>query len=813
MKPQKNKELSPKQIKMMQDAMALHQSGQLDAAEAQYKKLLSLLPTHTFLLASLGRLAFQKSQFDTAVKLFGRSLQIDPDQSETFCAQGAALQELKRYDESIVKFDRAILLDSRCIDAYYNKGISQQELKLFNEAVSSFNSAIALNPNDADAYYNRSISLRKLKRFDEALESINYCIALQPDYPDAYCNRGSILVDLKQYEEALVDHEHAIQLNPNYAEAYNHRGNALQFLKRFDDALESYNDAIELKADYAEAYSHRGSALQNLKRFDEAIVSHDKAINLKPDYAEAYNNLGYTLQSLKRFDEALLNHNKAIALKSDYAEAYYFRAYVLENLKRLDEALLDHEQSILLNSEIDFTFACLLHTKMHLCIWDDFTNQVYQLSQKINSDEKVASPFTVVALIEDPEIQRLSAEIFAKVLYPLNNDLPKIARYSKHFKIRVAYFSVDFRIHPVAALTAELYETHDRNQFEIYAFSFGPDTNDELNIRIKAGVDYFYDVRTMSDKDIAILTRSLEIDIAVDLGGYTADSRTGIFAMQVAPIQVNYLGYPGTMAAEYMDYLIADHTLIPKHLQQHYLEKIVYLPNSYMVNDSKIKLSKRVFTREEVGLPPKGVVFCCFNNFYKITPNIFNLWMNILQQVDGSVLWLPEGNLTAIKNLKAEALKYTINENRLVFAPRLPLMEDHFNRLQLADLFLDTLPYNAHTTASDALRMGLPVLTCMGESFASRVAASLLNAVNVPELITHTLEEYETLAIDFATHPEKLKAIKEKLEINLPTAPLYDTPLFMRHLESAYQEMYSRYQKGLEPDHIVVEGQSPLSAH
>ena len=812
MKPKKNKELSPKQIKMMQDAMALHQSGQLDAAEAQYKKLLSLLPTHTFLLASLGRLAFQKSQFDTAVKLFGRSLQIDPDQPETFCAQGAALQELKRYDESIVKFDRAILLDARCSDAYYNKGISQQELKLFNEAVSSFNSAIALNPNDADAYYNRSISLRKLKRFDEALESINYCIALQPDYPDAYCNRGSILVDLKQYEEALVDHEHAIQLNPNYAEAYYHQGNTLKNLNRLENALDSYESAILLNPDYAEAYNNRGYTLHSLKQFDKALLDFDHAIALKPNFAEAYCNKGYTLQCVKRFDDALLSFDQAILCDHYYGDAYNYRGYTLESLNLLDDALLSFEHAIALNSQIDFTFACLLHTKMNLCIWDNFTNQVYKLSQKINGDEKVVSPFTVVALIEDPEIQRVSAEIFAKVLYPLNNDLPKIARYSKHFKIRVAYFSVDFRIHPVAALTAELYETHDRNQFEIYAFSFGFDTNDELNIRIKAGVDYFYDVRTMSDKDIAILTRSLEIDIAVDLGGYTADSRTGIFAMQVAPIQVNYLGYPGTMAAEYMDYLIADHTLIPENLQQHYSEKIVYMPNSYMVNDTKSKVSKRVFTREEVGLPRKGVVFCCFNNFYKITPNVFNLWMKILQQVDGGVLWLPDGNSTAVKNLKAQALKYDINEDRLVFAPRLPLMEDHFNRLQLADLFLDTVPYNAHTTASDALRMGLPVLTCMGESFASRVAASLLNAVNVPELITNTLEEYEALAIDLAIHPEKLKAIKEKLVTNLPTAPLYDTPLFTRHLESAYQEMYDRYHNGLAPDHIMVERKNNMSS-
>ncbi len=771
MKPKKNKELSPKQIKIMQDAMALHQSGQLDAAEAQYKKLLSVLPTHTFLLASLGRVAFQKGQFETAVKLFGRSLQIDPDQPVTLCAQGATLQELKQYKESIDKFNLAIALDANCIDAYYNKGISQQELRLFDEAVSSFNSAIALNPNDADAYYNKSISLRKLKHFDEALESINHCITLQPDYPDAYCNRGSILVDLKQYEGALVDHEHAIQLNPNYAEAYNHRGNALQFLKRFDEALESY----------------------------------DHAIVFNPTYAKAYNNRGYTLQSIKRLDDALLSIDKAISLKPDYADAYYYRGSVLDSLKRLDDALESYNHAIDLKAEVDFTLGCSLHTKMHLCIWDNFTTLVSEITLKIKHNEKAIAPFSLLALIDDPHIHKNSAQIFVDDQYPKSFILPEIDNYLKHVKIRIGYFSADFRNHPVSFLTAEMYEIHDRNRFEIYAFSFGPDINDELNLRIKAGVDHFYDVSKMSDKDLVLLARNIEIDIAVDLGGFTTDSRTNIFAMQVAPIQVNYLGYPGTMAAEYMNYLIADHTLIPEYLQEHYSEKIVYLPNSYMVNDTKSKVSNRVFTREELGLPDKGFVFCCFNNFYKITPDVFAGWMRIMLQVDGSVLWLPEGNATAVKNLKNEAVNRGVNQDRLIFAPRLPQMEDHFKRLQLADVFLDTLPYNAHTTASDALRMGLPVLTCMGQSFASRVAASLLNAVNVPELITTTQEEYEALAIELATHPEKLKGIKEKLVANLPAAPLYDTPLFTRHLESAYQEMYHQYQNSLAPDHIFIQ--------
>jgi len=324
-----------------------------------------------------------------------------------------------------------------------------------------------------------------------------------------------------------------------------------------------------------------------------------------------------------------------------------------------------------------------------------------------------------------------------------------------------------------------------------------------MNLRIKAGVDHFHDVRTMSHKDVAMLARSLEIDIAVDLGGFTQNSRTEIFAMSAAPIQISYIGYLGTMAADYMDYLIADRTLIPEKNQKYYSEKIAYLP-SYQVNDSKQSPPTTIFTRQDFGLPETGFVFCCFNNNFKITPTTFDSWGRILEQVDGSVLLIYTDNESAKTNLTKEIVLRGIDPNRLIFGERLPKPE-YLARYRVADLFLDTHPYNAGTTASDAFRMGLPVITCIGHSFASRVAASLLNAVNLPELITTTQEQYESLAIELATKPEKLKIIKDKLAKNLPTAPLYDTPLFTRHLESAYLTMYDRYQQGLEPGHIYVE--------
>jgi predicted O-linked N-acetylglucosamine transferase (SPINDLY family) len=350
---------------------------------------------------------------------------------------------------------------------------------------------------------------------------------------------------------------------------------------------------------------------------------------------------------------------------------------------------------------------------------------------------------------------------------------------------------------------AELFELHDKSKFEIFGFSFGPVNNDDMQVRVSSAFDHFYFVNDKSDHDVASLSRQLGIDIAIDLKGFTQDYRLGIFAYGCAPIQVNYLGYPGTMGTDFIHYVIADTTVIPETNQQFFTEKVVYLPHSYQVNDSKRAISHRLFTKPEVGLPGSGFVFCCFNNVYKILPSTFDGWMRILKSIDGSVLWLLDDNPTATSNLQKEAQARGVDPSRLVFAKRMSL-DEHLARLKLADLFIDTLPYNAHTTTSDALWAGLPVLTCMGESFASRVAASLLKAIDLPELITHSQQEYEAKAIELATNPALLKAIKDKLAANKLTKPLFDTKLFTKHLEAAYSSMFQRHQDGLPPDHIYI---------
>ena len=684
------------------------------------------------------------------------------------------------------------------------KGVCYKAIGRLDAAVKNFEMALIIKPDYIEVCFNLGVTLRELGQLNAAVDSYKKALNLKPDYTEAHYNLGNTYKELGQLEDAVKSYEKALSFKPDHANVHNNLGNALSDLGQLDDAVESYKKAVAVKPNFADAHNNLGLVFMELGQLDAAVKCYEKALTLKPDYAEVQINLGNALSNLGQLDNAVESYKNAVALKPNYALAHVNLGRLMLRLNRMDEALEFFEHAIVLNPDLDYILGDLLHTKMHLCLWDDLENHLNELTNKVIIGEKVLKPFPLLGLIDNPEIQRKTSEIYSKDKYPQNHLLPKIGHYPKDKKIRIGYFSADFHNHATMHLMAELFECHDKCSFELIAFSFGADNRDKWRQRVVLCFDQFLDVSLKSDQEVLLLARKMKIDIAVDLKGYTQDCRTGIFAMSAAPIQVNYLGYPGTMAADYMDYLVADQTIIPKENQKYYSEKIVYMPHSYQVNTSIIDAPKTLLSRQEIGLPKTGFIFCCFNNNYKITPTTFTGWMRILKAVEDSVLWLFESSNISIKNLKKEAIKFGINENRLVFAKFLPI-EEHLTRIQHADLFIDTLPYNAHTTTSDALRMGLPVLTCIGRSFASRVAASLLNAVNLPELITTNQEQYESLAIELATNPEKLKIIKDKLVNNLATAPLYDTPLFTRHLESAYMEMYDRYQNGLEPEHIYVE--------
>jgi len=779
------------ELKRMQDALA------------SYDKAIALKPDYADAYNNRGNGFFELKRMRDALASYDKAIALKPGYSEAYNNRGNALKDLKRLDEALASYDKAIALKPDYAEAYNNRGNALCELKRLEDALVSYDKAIGLKSGQAEAYNNRGYALFELKRLDDALANYERAIALKPDYAEAYTNRGNALFELKRLDDALANYERAIALKPDYAEAYNNRGNALFELKRLDDALANYERAIALKPDYAEAYYNRGNALFKLKPLEGALASYDKAIALKPGYAEAYNNRGNALFEVKRLDDALASYDKAIALKPDYAEAYGNRGNALSEMKRLEDALASYDKAIALKPDYEFLFGTLLHTKMQICDFTDAESQFAQISKQIIRGEKVSTPFPILAISSSLKVQRKAAEIWVSKRHPISAALPALTKRARREKIRLGYFSADFRNHAVCCLIADLIEKHDRSNFETIAFSFGPAQKDEMRTRMEAAFDQFIDIRNQPDKGSALLSRKMEIDIAIDLGGFTLFSRPDIFALRAAPIQVNYLGYPGTMGADYIDYIIADPILIPEDSKRHYCEKIVYLPNSYQVNDTKRSISDKTFTRGELGLPPTGFVFCCFNNNYKITPRVFDRWMRILKQVEGSVLWLFEGNEKAAGNLRKEALARGVNAEQLIFAKRLPL-DEHLARHCSADMFLDTLPYNAHATACVALWAGLPVLTCLGETFAGRVAASLLNAIHLPELITTTPEAYETLAIELATNADRLAEIKQRLAKNRLTTPLFDTNLFTKHIEAAYAAMYERYHADLAPSHIYV---------
>jgi predicted O-linked N-acetylglucosamine transferase (SPINDLY family) len=672
-----------------------------------------------------------------------------------------------------------------------------------NEAQVIYERILQKQCNHFDALQLLAVTHRQQGNSEIALEYFDKALRVDQTNAAVFNNRGIALKVLKRLDEALQSYDEAIRLKPDYAEVYYNRGITLHGLKRLDEALTSYDQAIRLKPDYAEAYNNQGITLQDLKRLDEALKSYDQAICLKPDYAEAYNNRGVSLRDLNRLDEALKSYDQAIRLKQDYTEAYYNRGATLQDLKRLDEALKSYDQAIRLKPDYAFLFGNRLHTQMKLGDWSDLSNQLLELHSRISAQHKVAMPFTVLGLTDNPELQLLTSQIYVDSKHSPSDVLGPFVKREPEGKIRIGYYSADFHNHATAYLIAELFESHDSNRFEIYGFSFGPNTNDEMRQRLSKVFNQFIDVSNYSDIEIAKMSRELKIDIGVDLKGFTTDSRTGIFALRCAPIQVNYLGYPGTMGAPYIDYIVADKTVIPIESQNYYSEKIVYMPHSYQVNDAKRKISDRLFTKQELGLPEEGFVFCCFNNTYKILPDTFDLWMDLLLEVYGSVLWLFEENQTAIKNLRMRAQKREVDPSRLVFANSMKLA-DHLSRLRLADLCLDTLPYNAHTTASDALWAGLPVLTLPGKSFTARVAASLLSALDIPELIAESREDYLEKAISLTRNELLLKQIKDKLDRNRLIAPLFNGQIFAKNIEKAYVAMHQRYVNGLPPDHIYI---------
>ena len=645
-------------------------------------------------------------------------------------------------------------------------------------------------------------TLEDAGRLDEARQQYLAALELMPELAPAHLNLGNVLLAQGERQGALEAYAAALRYKPDYVGAHFNLGNAYVALRRFTEAARSYEAALALKPDFVDALVGLGYAQHELGRLTEALQCYDRALALRPDYAEVYNNRGLTYVWLEQYAAAVESYDRAIALRPAYAEAHYNRGLALTKLNQRPAAVESFDRVLALDPDYGFTCGIRLHAKAHICDWRDHEREVQVLLDRVARGVRSTSTFSLLGLSASAWHQQKAAEVWTQSKYPADPALGPIPKRSGARKIRVGYFSMDFCNHPVAFLTAGLFEAHNRDDFEIVAFSYGPDVRDEMRARLELAFDRFIRVADRSDAETAQLARDIGIDIAVDLGGHTTEARTGVFALRAAPIQVNYIGYPGTMGADYIDYLIADETLVPPDSRAFYTEKLVYLP-CYQANDAKRHPVVKKFSRKELGLPETGFVFCCFNNTYKITPPVFDGWMRILKQVDGSVLFLFADTAVGKENLKNEAARRGVDPDRLIFGNRLSL-PDYMSRYCEADLFLDTLPFNAGTTASDALWAGLPVLTCTGEAFASRMAASLLTALGLPELITSSPTAYEARAVALATHPAMLADIRQRLAASRATSILFDTEHFTRKLETAYRQMVAHHLDGRAPEHIDV---------
>lgn len=683
----------------------------------------------------------------------------------------------------------------------FKKALALHQKGQFAAAAAAYRKLLQRHPNNADALHNLgAIELQK-KNPSAALPLFDRAAEINPKNAAFWCNRGSALRDLERFDEALASFDCALEIKPDFVEALSNRGHTLLDLKRYEDAFSSYDLALAINPNYARAWTGRGTALQSLKRFDDAVACYDRALSLNPKDAVALYNRGNSLRGLNRLDEALLSYDRAIYINPDYSLAHSDRGFLLHRLGRFSDAITCFDRLLVIEPENASFLGERSLSKLSICDWTNLRSEFQRFAEVAVAGRNVAEPFSILPSPLDAKQQKRCAELYIQQKYPSVSTAWQPKAF-KHNRIRLGYFSADFRDHPVGRAISGLIERHDRERFEIIGFALAKSKRDQVRIRLEKAFDLFFDISTISDRDVAAQARKMEVDIAIDLTGFTEGCRTGLFALRLAPIQVNYLGYAGTIGADYIDYIIADPTIIPEGHQKYYAEKIAYLPHTYMPSSAVSSVATRVCSRKEFGLPEDAFVFCCFNASYKITPEIFDIWMRVLHIVDSSVLWLGYNNNAVLENLRSEASVRGIGQERLFFTHTVREREDYLARFRLADLFLDTLPYNAHATACDALCAGLPVLTCLGTTFPGRVAASLLKAAGVPELIASNPHEYELMATRLALNPQQLLSLRQRLKKTHATCPLFDPVLFARNIEAVYVAMVKRQQSGLAPDHI-----------
>jgi len=692
-------------------------------------------------------------------------------------------------------------------NAEFQRALAAFQAGNVKDAERLFKAVLRRQPKHVAALNLLGIVLTQLGRFAEAENYLRLALEEQANSDATLYNYGVVLKALNRPAEALERFSQALKINASVAETWNNRGTVFNDLKRHGEAVADFDRAMAAKANYPDAFCNKGKALAELKLYKHSLGAYDHALVLKPDLAEAWLGRGNVFIELRQYDYALAAYDRALELKPDLAEAWLGRGTTFYELKRYDDAIAAYGRALALKPNLDYAASLRLRAKLTICDWTDLEAEIAQLLATMKERRLSSDAFAILTIPSSSADQLQCARrcIQDQPTYP---PIWRGEVYT-HDRIRVAYLSADFHEHPTAYLLAGLFEQHDKSRFEITGISFGPNRDSPMRHRLRGAFEHFVDVWDKSEEDIADLVRRLEIDIAVDLMGHTKDSRLGVFARRPAPIQVSYLGYLGTMGAEFIDYVIADQIALPSDQQKNYTENIVHLPDCFLVNDSRLAIAPYTPSRGDVGLPAEGFLFCSFNNSYKLGRPMFELWMRLLHAVEGSVLWLVETNAEMAVNLRREAQRCGIDPGRIIFAPRIALSE-HLARQRLAGLFLDTTPYNAGATGAAALWSGVPLLTMIGKTFVGRMAASMLHAVGLPELVTESLPDYEALALKIATEPALCASLKDKLARNRETYPLFNTERFTRHIEAAYTKMWKRYQGGEKPENFAVDPRPDL---
>ena len=670
----------------------------------------------------------------------------------------------------------------------YQQGLAFHRQGLLQQAQKAYQQAVRVNPRHAGAWHTLGVMASQAHDPASGLHHIGKALAIEPHNPVFLTNASTALLSLKRADEALALCQQALQIKPDHTSALRNQGVALAALLRYPEAIACFDQALQLNPQLGELYILRASALCELNAFTEAIATADRLLALQPDFFEAHLSKANTLTAARLYAKACDSYDQALALQPRHAMAWFLRGSALERAKRLPEAIQSYTQSLALDPQLPYISGTLLHAKMLCCDWQDLHSLYLSVKAQVTQQQTAIYPFGYQAICDDEASLRACAQTVSQDKYPAQTSAYAHPAWPPHNKIRLGYLCGEFREQATSILMTEIWERHDKTQFETFAFDNGLDDQSPRRARIQQAFDHIIDIRLLPDREAAELIHAHQIDILVNLNGFFGHERNKVFSMRPSPVQVNYLGFPGTMGAPYMDYLIADDTVIPPSSQGHFTEKVVYLPGCYQPNDAQREVSNRQFTRQELGLPPEGFVFCCFNNNYKITPATFDVWMRILQQVPGSVLWLLQDTQDAASNLQREAAQRGVDPQRLVFAERMP-NADHLARHTMADLFLDTWPYNAHTTASDALWAGLPLLTLKGNTFPGRVASSLLRSLHLPELITVDVKAYEAMAVHLATDPNLLLSLRSSLNNVKHDSTPFKPAQHAKELEALFLDM------------------------